>query len=608
MIENILFIAAFVIWGFVSALAVDASCIELALIAALACLRPVFLRAWFERVERYGSQFASRRALCIGLAFVSPILIRVCLLPWHPIPQPWVPDEFSHLLIADTLSHGRFANPTHPLWQHFEAIHVFFQPAYASAYFPGLGLFMAAGKLLGHYWIGVLLSSALMCAALTWMLYGFFPERWALLGGVIAVVRWGALSYWVNSYWGGTVAAAAGALVLGGYARLRTKASVSSSIAVAVGLIFLAWSRPLEGFFFALPVAFALLWRCRQMRGFDMARVAVPCALIAAAGLFGLGLYCKTITGSAFVVPYRVNQSAYGWPLTLPWQHPQPVLYRHGNLRLYYEWERCAQYRKANLAEMLQFSTFTFTPLWRFYIGPALTIPLMGIWRRRGDRRIRMPLVCAIESLAVGVAIAAYPHYLAPATGAFLALIIQGFRHLRAERRPNGLAWSRIAMTTCLVMFAVRCFGDPGFPTSTPGARTFSAFGSEQGAWRANILRRFDSTPERHVVFVQYDRRAFLTTEWVYNEADIDNSKIIWANDMGPEKNREVLSYYPKRKFWLVRPDDAPGDLLPYSAALARAEESSMAAKQTCVSVGAKYLASKVFSPPKPLTSSSRVF
>ena len=69
---------------------------------------------------------------------------------------------------------------------------------------------------------------------------------------------------------------------------------------------------------------------------------------------------------------------------------------------------------------------------------------------------------------------------------------------------------------------------------------------------------------------MQYHREAYTTTEWVYNEAEIDRARIVWVQDMGPTMNEEVLRYYPDRKAWFVNVDDAPYRLLPYAPDLAR--------------------------------------
>src|SRR6185436_21048128 len=98
----------------------------------------------------------------------------------------------------------------------------------------------------GLPWAGVLLSIGLMCAALCWMLYGWVPPGWALLGAALAVVRFGVFSYWVNSYYGGALAAAGGALVLGAAPRLLRRGHWRDGALLGAGLAILANSRPYE--------------------------------------------------------------------------------------------------------------------------------------------------------------------------------------------------------------------------------------------------------------------------------------------------------------------------------------------------------------------------
>jgi hypothetical protein len=50
----------------------------------------------------------------------------------------------------------------------------------------------------------------------------------------------------------------------------------------------------------------------------------------------------------------------------------------------------------------------------------------------------------------------------------------------------------------------------------------------------------------------------------VYNEADIDHAKVVWARDIGGEQNEELLRYYKDRCVWLLDADEAPPKLSSY--------------------------------------------
>lgn len=522
----------------------------------------------FDSIQTCCANFARRQKLAVLSIGLAVVCIRLALLPILGVPEPDAHDEFSHLLAADTFAHGRLTNPTHPMWTHFESFHIIQQPSYMSMYPPAQGIVLAAGIRLGNPWIGQLLVTAAMCSALCWMLQGWLPPSWALLGALLIVFRIGILSYWMDSYWGGSVSALGGALVLGALPRLRKSPATSYALAMALGLAVLANSRPYEGFLLALPVAGAMmLWLASTNRAtvrIKITRVVVPVVLLLGLVAIFMGYYYHRVTGSPFRMTYEVNRETYAMAPYFIWGHPRPhPAYRHAVMREFYGWELTDFLNNRKPWNFLRFSFEKAITAWSFYLGPVLTLPLVALpWAFR-DRRLRFPLL-ALGVFLAGLAVETWvsPHYLAPVTGLLFLIIVQCLRHLarwRWKDRLVGLALVRSVPLIMIAMIVLRLVALTAHARIEPP----TPVGNMD---RARIERTLESLSGQQLVIVRYGSRHHIGTEWVYNEADIDAAKVVWARDMGKTENQDLLHYFSDRKIWLLEPDQSPPRLVPYAA------------------------------------------
>ena len=499
-----------------------------------------------------GAWIANHLTLHCAAVFLLTIAIRVALLPWMHIPQPAVHDEFSYLLASDTYASGRVTNPPHPFWQHFETFHVIQQPTYASKYPPLPGLVLAFGqKFFGQPWVGVLISTALMCAAICWMLQGWTSPSLALLGALLVMMRLGIFDYWMNSYYGGAVPAIGGALVFGAIARIVFRREFKHGATLGVGLAILLTSRPYDFLVVGLISVAVLAWSVRR-KGLRAALLAAAVVAIAGAAMANNNY---RVTGSALTLPYQLHEQQYSVTSLFIWSkaHAEPV-YHHAVMRKFWaEWFVNAV--KAAQADPVGSFFARLSDLYNFFFGFwPLFIPLL-IWPYRlktPEERLTAILLGASLIALVAPLAGTMPHYVACIACLLYLRFLQTLTRLWAWK-PAGIIISMAVVALFLFHFATQVLD---LRTGEEVPRLAIA--------KDAVIRTLQKDPGPKLVLVRYSPDHLIHEEWVTNGANIDAQPIVWAREMGRDQDRPLIQYFKNRQPWLLEPDQSPPNLTPY--------------------------------------------
>jgi hypothetical protein len=206
-------------------------------------------------------------------------------------------------------------------------------------------------------------------------------------------------------------------------------------------------------------------------------------------------------------------------PITLT--NPQFEAYFNGWLRHQFD---------GTWANLRRIEGVRFKDLATFFAGGLFAIPFLSLPCLIRSPRLH-PVLAQLIFRIFGLIIVTWfvPHYAAPALCSFVIILVQALRYLRRCKfsgRPVGIGWTRVIVAAAIFMVP-SCILDnvasPGDPHCLSHAYDWQ---------RASIVSKLNQTPGDHLVIVRYSPEHTPHREWVYNSADIDHSRIVWAREV----------------------------------------------------------------------------
>jgi hypothetical protein len=276
----------------------------------------------------------------------------------------------------------------------------------------------------------------------------------------------------------------------------------------------------------------------------------------------------KRVTGEWTMLPYQLSMHQYGVPAPLTFQEsltPHVPLTREQDFD--YRMQRGFHPGRDTFDSYLQRLVFRIR-YYRFYFYAPLYVALLAfVVSIRSYRWAWVVLTCVLFALGVNFFPAFQFHYVAAVVCLFVLMSVAGLE--RMTRWPYGAEAARLIVFLCAVQF-VFWFG-LHLLDSQPFARQVLAYDMWDSVNHSNPERRIVVGREvaaisgKLLVFVRYWPQHPFQDEWVYNGADIDGQRVVWARDLGDAENRKLMTYYGDRKAMCLEPDARPPLLGEYA-------------------------------------------
>jgi len=189
-----------------------------------------------------------------------------------------------------------------------------------------------------------------------------------------------------------------------------------------------------------------------------------------------------------------------------------------------------------------------------FFVTPLLVLPLVTFpWMLR-SRRTRFAAGTVLLLFAASLFVSGtHPHYIAPVAPLLFLLVVNGLRQVDLWRWRGRALGHGLVVAVAVLQILAFCVALPLYAADVP-----PAWATERARVRTELM----TTPGRHLVIVRYDPEHSPHEEWVYNKADIDAARVVWARSMGEELDRELIRYFAGRRIWYLYADRQPPELI----------------------------------------------
>ena len=328
-----------------------------------------------------------------------------------------------------------------------------------------------------------------------------------------------------------------GALVFGALPRIFRMQRIRDALWLGLGCAVLANSRPFEGFFIALPIAYLVLpwkirWKALASSKF-IKKILLPLGLMLAITIVGIGAYNKQITGNAGLFPYLLYDHTYRDVPLFIWQpYASRAKFDHKIMELHEKLYTEKYYNDKRtwkgFVRDMWLDSFVMS---RFFFGYPLALPswavlLLFFFHRKTAARFWLALLILLGTCA-SMTWTSKSHYFAPLTGLAVLLITMG---LRSWFTGLKLYNARIGLAMVLFLMGFQLALNIGLTPKLPAVRSLARSiqstnlnlpASFTRATLKNILKKRGG---KYLVIVKYPLAHNYFLEWVYNEADIDHA------------------------------------------------------------------------------------